>query len=338
MTMKKTDLWIAFVVPLLPFVLTAVLAYFCTRAFGQDFSPQRSLLKIELGKKLFHDTRISADNSTSCQTCHKHEKGWADGLQVAEGMARHIKGDLNTPTVLGASYQDLQFWDQRTDSLNQQASQPWINPKEMGNDSKQQVIDRLNSIPGYRKLFLEAWGELATVANASSSLEAFERTLNSWNAPIDKFLAGDANALTNSARRGYDIFVAASCIECHKPPFFRDGLAHNTGIAFKFQTGFRGRGKVESNSQKDGFVKTPTLREVGRTNPYTHAGVIQNLDGMVEHYNSGGFTVNGQRDSLIDRRVRPLGLTPQQKEDLVTFLFEAFLGSYPKIKAPELPQ
>jgi len=318
------------------------------QSFGQP------TLRIELGRKLFFDPRLSADGSTACASCHDPAHGWADGRRVAVGLIRGgvgRPGTRNTPSIINAAFTDgPQFWDMRARSLNDQATQPITNPIEMGNQTLGQVIGRLDNIAGYRPLFAEAFGSPgASPARLAAAIEAFERTLASFDAPIDRYLAGDETALAGAARRGFALARAANCFDCHKPPLYTDGLVHNVGVSLRSGNTAGGRpdngraaivGGGPNNINVRAF-KTPTLREIARTAPYMHDGSLSTLADVVEHFNAGGRFVRGgqaQVDPLVDARVRPLGLTATQQQDLVTFLVEGFASpDYPYIERPVLP-
>lgn len=304
---------------------------------GQPITAER----IELGRKLFFDRRVSADGTVACATCHQPARGFTDGRPVAVGIDGRL-GTRNSPTVIHAAFQQLQFHDQRTDSLLEQATQPLVNDDEMGNDSRQQVMNRLSRVPGYRYLFREAYGTGVTQANFAHAIAAFESTLVSFGAPIDRRLAGDTTALSPRAELGFELFKAANCMACHRPPHFRDDECHNTGVSFRFRTGDQGREAVLPASARTladrRAFKTPTLREVARTGPYTHAGVVPTLEAMVDHYNRGAVRRDGFRDARLDSRVRPLNLSAEQQSYLVAFLREAFAGpNYPRVTEPALP-
>ncbi len=164
------------------------------------------------------------------------------------------------------------------------------------------------------------------------------------DAPVDRYLAGDAAALSPPARRGLELFSSAGCSDCHRPPLYRDGLAHNNGFAARAANPDLGRAAIVGNGPGGVNIrafKTPTLRDAARTAPYMHDGSLATLAEVVEHYHSGGRFVRGgvaQRDPLADSRVRPLGLDAQQKDDLVTFLVEGLTSfDYPRLVPPVLP-
>ncbi len=308
----------------------------------------RELLKVELGKKLFFDPRMSADNSTSCATCHDPDKGWSDGLPVAVGMAQKIPGPRRTPPATNVAFQELQFWDQRANSLADQSLQPLTNPIEMGNPSRQFVVQKLGQLAGYQQLSVQAFGRPLDQAVMSEAIVAYERTLLGVNAPIDRYLAGDKTALSERAIAGLAIFNGAQCVACHQPPMYRDGKCHNTGIEFAAPSNDNGRAKVDPRATPRSF-KTPTLRDVEKRAPYTHAGRAANLRAMVDHYARGGARPNGQRDPQMDPLVRPLlvidqttklarPLNEEERNNLVEFLQTAFASkTYPKRPNVELP-
>jgi cytochrome c peroxidase len=325
------------------------------RASAQSTSAAgRQALRVELGRKLFFDPRLSADGSTACASCHDPAHGWADGRRVAVGLIRGgvgRPGTRNTPSIINAAFSDgPQFWDMRARSLLEQATQPITNPIEMGNQTLGQVVGRLDRVAGYRPLFAAAFGTPgASPARLAAAIAAFERTVVSFDAPVDRFLAGDDTALTPAARRGLALARAGACFDCHKPPLYADGLVHNVGISLRSGNSVAARpdngraaivGAGPNNVNVRAF-KTPTLREIARTAPYMHDGSLATLADVVEHFDSGGRFVRGgqaQVDSLLDSRIRPLGLTAAQKQDLLTFLVEGFASpDYPYIERPVLP-
>lgn len=306
--------------------------------------------RIELGKKLFFDPRLSLDGSVSCSTCHDPDMGWADHNTLAVGIAGRT-GTRNSPTIVNAAYSQLMFHDGRTIGMPTQALQPIVNRLEMGGQSENQVLGRIARIPGYRALFNAAYGPqslqtFAAMRNAyGHALASFQSTIISFEAPVDLRMQGMGNALSPRAELGFAIFQRANCVTCHVPPYFTDLGFHNNGMEFaaKTQTNDRGRAGVLPRRQAgtERAFKTATLREIHRTFPYSHSGSFPNLESIVRHYNLGGVTVKNGRyvvDPLQDPRIRPLGLTLDQEGYLVTFLREAFAGrDYPYVSPPALP-
>lgn len=303
--------------------------------------------EVELGRALFFDSRLSADGTVSCSTCHDPAQGWSDGERVAIGIGGQ-RGTRNSPTVINASYSQMMFWDGRVTGSPAQSILPLVNPIEMGNTSQRQVVNRLRLIPGYVSTFAKVYGidpvegNPITSTNMARALAAFETTVLSFDAPIDRFLAGDEKALTPDAIIGYGIFVRSGCTACHPAPLYTDNDIHNNGMEFagKFRVTDQGRFSVidrRTATAKDvrGF-KTPTLREIARTAPYNHAGNFDTLERVIQHYSAGGANFRGVRDRYTDPRVRRLDLSDAQRKYLELFLREGFTSaSYPMIVAPE---
>lgn len=306
--------------------------------------------EIELGRQLFFDPRLSVDNTVACSTCHDPRKGWSDGRPQAVGILNQ-RGTRNTPTILNATYADLQFWDGRTVGLSTQAGLPMLNPIEMGQPSEAAIVAKVSLIPGYVVNFtkvygLDAQGRSVTMINMSRALAAFESMIiSAQDAPIDKRLKGDTKALGPDAEIGYQIFTRANCMECHAPPLFSDLKFHNTGLEYatRGRTTDRGRAEFTNAAADVGAFKTPSLREIGRTAPYGHNGEIADLKRMVRHYNLAGYVIpQGDtrlfRDGRIDPRIKNLELTETQENYLVKFLDEAFRSpNYPAVEGGKLP-
>jgi cytochrome c peroxidase len=310
--------------------------------------------KVELGRKLFFDSKLSADGTVSCATCHDPARAFTDGKQTAEGIAGR-RGKRNSPTLLNAMFNASQFWDGRASSLEEQAKMPLLNPDEMGNASYDQVVSRLSAIPEYTKLFRDVFDASPNIDSVAKAIAAFERTLVSGNAPIDRYLAGDVNALSESARNGLILFRSkARCGVCHNFnqafatfatfPFFTDMNYRNTGVAAR-TTGFDalmkralqtsrdesgsmltalsrheeapalGRFLITGNTLDIGAFRTPSLRNVEITGPYFHDGSAATLQDVVKFYVKGGIE-NPARDWQLE----PVDLTESEQSDLVEFL------------------
>lgn len=289
--------------------------------------------KIELGKQLFFDPRLSIDNTVSCSTCHDPAKGWSNGERFATGV-RGQKGGRSAPTIINSAYQTFQFWDGRALHLEGQALGPIQNPIEM--DLELEVLcERLNKIPGYYQQFQAVFGTDANPDTIAKALASFERTVLSGDAPYDRFKAGDSAALSAAAQRGSNTFFGKGhCSACHQGANFTDGAFHNIGLGINDPSPDLGR-LTETRLLGDrGSFKTPTLREIARTAPYMHDGRLKTLEEVVDYYDQGG-TPNPQ----LDEEIFPLKLTAQEKADLVTFLKEGLASeSYPLIQAPKLPK
>lgn len=290
--------------------------------------------KIELGKMLYFDKRLSSDNTVSCASCHDPAQGWSNGEPFATGVDGQ-KGGRSAPTIINSGYQRFQFWDGRADYLEGQALGPIANPIEM-NLPLDEMVAKLSDIEGYKPAFKQAFGDdEVTKDRVAKAIASYERTVLSGDAPYDRFKAGDKSALSEAAQRGMKVFFnKASCSACHAGSNFTDGGFHNIGVGIKDDQPDLGRVAVSKLEGDTGSFKTPTLREIARTAPYMHDGRFATLEEVVEYYNKGG-TPNPQ----LDEEIFPLQLTAEQKADLVTFLKEGLSSEgYPQHKAPELPE
>lgn len=312
--------------------------------------------KVDLGRTLYFDTRLSTDGSVACATCHNPKTGFVD--QRGEATSAGVGGQLgtrNSPTVLNAAFFIDQFWDGREEGLEAQAVQPLINPVEHGFSDHEAVVTRIKELSDYPPVFATAFGDDAvTIDRVGQAIASFERTLVSVDAPLDRFLAGDANAISGSAKRGWDLFNGkARCNTCHGRvdvlPIFSDELYHNIGVGvadFDFAGVSRkaatataagksldelalgdaeaselGRFNVTGEQKDLGAWKTPGLRNVALTAPYMHDGSEATLLDVIEFYNRGG-----NNNPYLDGGMRTLSLTEQEKNDLVA-LMEALTSS-----------
>ncbi|MBI5375871.1 MAG: cytochrome-c peroxidase [Candidatus Schekmanbacteria bacterium] len=300
--------------------------------------------KVALGKKLYFDKRLSIDNTVSCATCHDQVKGFADGKKVSEGI-RGLKGTRNAPTVLNAAFYELQFWDGRAITLEDQAKLPIINPVEMGMPSFKDVEEKIRNIPEYKDEFMKVFGtDNLTMDHIAKAIAAFERTIISVKSPFDRFIAGDNNAISQAAQAGWKLFNGkARCNNCHGYvevyPFFTDNKFHNIGVAMNetaFETLAREAQKPDADSEKLAFkagvaelgrfivthepkdigaFKSSGLRNIALTAPYMHDGSEATLESVIDFYNKGGVP-----NPNLDGGIVPLGLTDEEKSQLVEFL------------------
>ena len=346
--MKRID-WFWFIILL---GAALALAAFLDRATGAPpVLPPLGLpvtaARVELGRKLFFDTRLSSDNRTACATCHDPNKGWADKNMVAVGSFGR-RGTRNSPTIINSVYSPLMFHDGREIGQPAQSLLPLGNRLEMGDQDEDDVMARLRAIPGYAVLFAQAYGlkpfpqSPVDKTRFSHALASFESTIVSFDAPIDKRLEGKVHALRPQAEIGFGLMQAARCFECHKAPQFSDFMLRNNGMEFAMGGRDLGRAAVVQASRARPAdiraFKTATLREIHRTAPYNHAGTMLNLAAVVRHYNRGGARADGLRDPFIDPRIRPQGWNLYQEQCVVRALEEAF-GSeaYPYVTRPVLP-
>jgi cytochrome c peroxidase len=270
--------------------------------------------KIALGRQLFHDRQLSNDGSLSCAGCHDPSRAFTDGRATAHGVGGAV-GSRNVPALLNRAWGVNYFWDGRATTLEQQALEPILNPRELAM-TPDAVLALLRSTR-YRRKFIEAFGEEPTLLDAARALASYVRTIEAGDAPYDRYLAGDRAALGNSARRGFALFTGkAGCSSCHSGPVLTDEKFHNTGVAWR--TGRltdEGRERVTHDVADRGAFKTPTLREILRTAPYMHDGSFRTLDEVIDYYDAGGAKNPG-----LDARLRPLHLTFDEKHDLREFL------------------
>jgi cytochrome c peroxidase len=285
--------------------------------------------RAELGRVLFFDRRLSADDTVSCATCHNPQLAFTDGAPVSTG-AQTRKGARNAPTIINRAYSLAQFWDGRAASLEEQAKGPIADPLEMGN-TLQAVVDRLQALQGYRVLFARAFGNREiTIDRVAMAIASFERTVLSGNAPYDRYLRGEEKALTPEQLRGRSLFFdKARCARCHDGPNFTLNAYANLGVGMDQPNPDLGRYAVTHNPRDWGAFKAPTLREVEHTAPYMHDGSLKTLDDVVEFYDKGGI-----KNQNLDRTVKPLNLTPQEKRDLVAFLKALSGEGWQNVTAP----
>lgn len=288
--------------------------------------------KIALGRELYFDPRLSADETVSCASCHNPQLAFTDGQKASVGIRGQI-GIRSAPTIINRVFSKVQFWDGRASSLEEQAKGPMINPIEMGNRNYDDVVKRLRNIKGYREGFKRAFGtEDFTIEQVAEAIASFERTVVSGNSPFDKFESGgDEKAISESAKRGLDIFRdKGRCSECHAGFNFTDEKFHNTGAGMDKPNPDLGRYEITKKEEDKGAFKTPTLREIARTGPYMHDGSLKTLEEVVEFYDKGGI-----KNPNLDKEMKPLNLTEEEKKDLVEFLKTLNGEGWQKITAPK---
>jgi cytochrome c peroxidase len=333
--------------PTLPLGISSQL-YTLAVAPGQEPTAQLAAL----GEKLFNDKRLSVDDSIACATCHDPAKGFTDhrGNSATSTGVQDQHGQRNAPTVLNAMFQASQFWDGRAPKLEDQAKLPILNPVEMGQKSPDDVVAKVAKIPEYSDAFKSLLGRDPTYDDIASAIAAFERTQYSGNSPFDRFIAGDPQAISDQARRGWALFQGKGrCSSCHAfnvvAPLFSDQKFHNIGIAahkqdfaalarkalailktgdtkqideLALQTSYSelGRFLVTKNPADIGAFKSETLRNIGVTAPYMHDGSSVTLWDVMDHYNKGGVP-----NPYLDGGMQRLALSEAEIDDLVAFLF-----------------
>ena len=240
--------------------------------------------KVELGRRLFFDKRLSRDRTIACASCHLAQRAFTDGKRLATGVEKRL-GVRNAPTLFNRAYGVSFFWDGRVTSLEEQALEAIQGRSEM-DMTLDELKKRLTSIEEYRDPFEQVFGERPRTGTSAKAIAAFVGTLFSGNSPFDQFEHGDRAALSAVAKRGFEIFRGkANCIVCHLGSNFTDEGFHNSGIAWRDgELLDPGRLKVTGKPEDQGAFKTPTLREVALTAPYMHDGSIASLEDVIEFY------------------------------------------------------
>jgi cytochrome c peroxidase len=286
--------------------------------------------RIALGEMLFFDPRLSRKANMSCASCHNPALGWSDGLPTATGFDMQTLARA-TPTIINAAFNPIQMWDGRKGTLEEQA----LGPIEAGGEMNMplpEMVTRLKTIHGYASKFEQAYPGLGisevTVARAIAS---YERTVLSTESPFDRWRKGDEQAVSASAKRGFDLFTGkANCAICHMGYNFTDNGFHNIGV--KDSAADVGRFAQRPLKSMRGAFKTPTLRDIALTGPYMRNGAYTTLLEVVEHYDRGG-----DDKSNLDINMTPLGLSATEKADLVAFM-ESLTGAARDVRVPQLPR
>jgi cytochrome c peroxidase len=294
--------------------------------------------KIELGKQLFFDPRLSSTGTVSCNSCHNVMAGGDDNRAFSVGVKGQL-GGRGAPTVWNAAFQTIQFWDGRAPSLEEQAKGPLINPVEMGMKSHAIVVsDRVNKIPGYQEQFKKVFGKKKIDINKIVyAIAAYERTLITRNSPFDRYIKGDKKAMSPAAIKGFETFKSTGCIACHSGyNFSGPALPMGTGFFQKFPTfpnaeleakyGFSkdlGRAEVTKKEGDRHMFRVPTLRNIALTAPYFHNGKVKTLEEAVH---------------IMAKVQLNKDLPKKDAESIATFLMEGLTGEFPKQMMPHLPE
>lgn len=328
---------------------------------------QQTEAKIELGKLLFFDGRLGGDGSTSCATCHNPSLGWDFPTDISMGYPGTVHW-RNSQTIINSAYYGKLFWAGSSKSLESQAKSA-ATGAVAGNGESDIMEARLALIPEYRQRFNDVFGDQwPKIGNAWRAIAAFERTLVQTDTPLDRFLQGDASALSEQQQRGMGLFEGkARCIECHNgalasnEAYYNIGVPPNPGwereplkqITFRYELYAKGsnesmyrttkadpglyfRGKLK---QQKGKFRVPSLRYTKYTAPFMHNGTVATLKDVMDFYNRGGVTADGSTTAYPDTKselIRPLGLSDAEIADLVAFV-EAFSGDKIVMARPKLP-
>ncbi len=324
--------------------------------------------KIALGEKLFFDARLSVDGTVACSTCHDPARGFTDGLPASIGIKGRL-GKRNAPTILNALYNRTQFWDGRAGTLEEQAGLPITNAVEMGQPTVDAAVAKIASIPEYEQAFRSVFGKAPNSPDLVRAIASYERTQISFDSPFDHFIAGDTNAIDDSAKRGWELFNnQARCNKCHAltetkrdPTFFTDNDFHNIGIltvhhkvvdlaaqaqrliksgdttaidraAIATDMSALGRFLITRKETDIASFKTPGLRNVLLTAPYFHDGSQETLWDVMDHYNKGA----GLQNPYLDEDITPLALSERDIDDVVAFMASLTSPQYQEPAAMEL--
>ena len=342
----------------LDFELPLGLAAGAAQVQGLDKNPL-TRAKIELGRQLYFDTRLSNDRTISCASCHDPAEGFAKHTQFGVGVKGQM-GGRNSPVSYNRILSGAQFWDGRADSLEAQAVGPIANPIEMGN-THDACVECLKAIPGYKQQFEKVFGKFDIDA-IGMALASFERAVVSGPTPFDYYekfrpfekldpadleddadlkakyeeaLAGTkAHPMSDSAKRGRELYFTdkANCSACHVGANLTDEKYHNIGVGMDKEKPDIGREEVTKDPKDHGAFKTPTIRNVALSAPYMHDGSQKTLEEVVEWYAKGGHA-----NPNLSEKIKKLDLSAQDKADLVEFM-KACTGDFPKINVARLPE
>jgi len=338
-----------------------------TRAVIPADNPQTPE-KISLGQKLFFDRRLSVNGTVSCSTCHDPALAFTDRKPTSVGVEGRV-GQRNAPTVLNALYNKTQFWDGRVNTLEEQAALPIVNSVEMGHPNLDAAVAQIAAVEEYQQAFRVVFGRPPNGADLVRAIASYERTQLSFDSPFDHFIAGDKNAIDDSAKRGWELFNnQARCNKCHAltdttrdVTNLIDNDFHNIGVlivrhnvvalarqaeeliktgdtpaidqaAIQTDMSALGRFLVTKKEPDIASFKTPNIRNVLVTGPYFHDGSQETLWDVMDHYNKGA----GLQDPYLDQDIQPLALTESDIDDLVAFMASLTSPNYKEQGATEL--
>jgi len=324
--------------------------------------------KVSLGQRLFFERRLSVDGTVSCSTCHDPQLAFTDRKPTSVGIKGRV-GQRNAPTILNALYNKTQFWDGRVNTLEEQAALPIVNAVEMGHPSLEAAVAQIASVEEYQRAFQRVFGRPPNGPDLLRAIASYERTQLSFDSPFDHFIAGDKNAIDDSAKRGWELFnTQARCNKCHAltdtqrdVTVFTDNDFHNIGIgiirhnvvalarqaeqliksgdtatidraAIQTEMSVLGRFLITKKEKDIASFKTPDVRNVLVSGPYFHDGSQETLWDVIDHYNKG----DGLQNPYLDEDIQPLALTETDIDDLVAFLASLTSANYKEQGAAEL--
>ncbi len=310
--------------------------------------------KIELGKKLFFDRRLSGDGTMSCASCHDPEHAYTDGLDISLSYPT-TRNWRNSPTLMNVAFQKNLFHDGRAQTLEDQALFPMMSAFEM-NRNLDFVEEVIRSVPEYVDAFQKVFGNEPSRERMAMAIAAFERTLVSRNTPLDRYLRGDKSALSDDAKKGLAVFTQkGKCAECHDGFSLSDNKFYALNVpenpehqndpriattrrfvakVYRFEeyrtlTEDPGRYLITKDKKDWKAFRTPTLLEIAKTAPYMHNGIFATLDDVIEFFDQGG----GKGNTAL----KPLRLTDAEKKHLKAFLVEALTGESAAFEYPKVP-
>ena len=272
-----------------------------------------SKTKVELGRMLFFDKRLSSDNTVSCANCHNPSFAFTDRLKKSQGV-NQLSTQRNSPSILNSAFLETVMFDAHLPTLEMQVIVPIQEHTEMNMNMKE-LIPKLKAIPEYQQMAKEVFNREFDAWVLTRSISAFERTLISLNSRFDRYQKGDINALNKEEVKGWKLFSdKLYCVSCHPAPYFTTHKAANNGL-YKDYGEDKGRFRIFNDSSDIGMFKTPSLRNIELTYPYMHDGSISKLEDVISHYENGGMQHKNQ-----DPIIKPFKINSKEKKQLVAFL------------------